>query len=198
MQGHNHLGRVTGGDKSTRCSQTWVQIFINKYYTHLYSNSLATVEASSFGAELCAMKARVQMVVALRQNLSMFVVPIDVSDNVLCDNKNVYKNTITPESVVKKKQHSVVYHMYREAVANNTTKVANREPVKIYLICSPILLQNQGKGSYLRNSLTKIDTSQQKIGKTPIWFLSFENVFPQCVLCKCNQCIFMCTMHMVR
>ena len=37
----------------------------------------------------------------------MFGVPIDDDDNMLCDNEAVYKNTITPKSVLNKKHHSI-------------------------------------------------------------------------------------------
>ena len=64
--------------------------------------SQENVEASTFGSEFCAMKAGVEMVEALRYTLQMFGVPIYGSANVFCDNDAVYKNTITPDSVLKK------------------------------------------------------------------------------------------------
>ena len=53
----------------------------------------------------------------------MFGLPIDGSANVFYDNKAAYKNIITPKSVLKKKNHSISYHRYREAVATNTISV---------------------------------------------------------------------------
>ena len=48
------------------------------------------------GEDLCAMKAGVEMVEALRYKLQMFNVPIYGSANVLCDNETFYRNKITP------------------------------------------------------------------------------------------------------
>ena len=70
------------------------------------------------------MKAGVDMVEALSYKLWMFGLPIDGSDNVLCDNKAVYKNTITPEYIQKKKHNFIALYSYREAVASNTVIVS--------------------------------------------------------------------------
>ena len=47
-----------GGNLKDRKSQTGVLIFINKAPIHWYSKSQTTVEASTFGAEFCAMNSR--------------------------------------------------------------------------------------------------------------------------------------------
>ena len=108
------------GGKSTRSSQTGVLVFINKAPIYCYGNIWATVEASTFVAEFCAMKSGVEMFEALRYKLRMFGVPIDGSANVFCDNKAIYKNTITLKYVLKKKHNYIAYHRCREAVAANT------------------------------------------------------------------------------
>ena len=82
------------------------------------------MEASTFDAEFRAMKIAVEMVESLRYKLWMFGVPIDGAAAVFCNNETVYKNTVMPESVLKKKHHSIAYHRCREAVANKTIKVA--------------------------------------------------------------------------
>ena len=56
----------------------------------------------------------------------MFGVPIDFSAGVFFDNKTVYNNTITPDSFLKKKHHSITYHRCREAVYDNTIRVDNQ------------------------------------------------------------------------
>ena len=50
------------------------------------------------------------MVEALRYKLRMFGVPLDGAASVFCDNEAVYKNTVLPESVFRKKHHSIAYH----------------------------------------------------------------------------------------
>ena len=57
------------GYKSTRRSQTGVLVFINKSPTHWYSKMQANFDASTFGSELCAMNAGVDMVEALHYKL---------------------------------------------------------------------------------------------------------------------------------
>ena len=114
------------GDSKNRRSQTGVLIFINKAPIHWYSKRQPSVEASTFGAEFCAMKVGVEMTEALRYKLRMFGVPIDGSANVYCDNEAVYQNTIVPESTLKKKHHSIAYHRCREAVAAKTIRVAKQ------------------------------------------------------------------------
>lgn len=66
------------------------------------------------------------MVKALRYKLRMFGVPIDGPADVFCDNEAVYINTVTPESVLKKKHHSIAYHRCREAVAAKTIRVSKQ------------------------------------------------------------------------
>ena len=56
----------------------------------------------------------------------MFGFPIDVYSNLFCENKTVYRNTITPKSVLNNNHHSISYHSYREAVAAKTIRVAKQ------------------------------------------------------------------------
>ena len=105
-------------------------LFVNKAPIHWYSKKQSTVEASTFGAEFCAMKTAVEMVEALRYKLRMFGVPIDGPCSVFCDNEAVYKNTVLPESTLKKKHHSIAYHRCREAVAAGIIRVAKQGTTK--------------------------------------------------------------------
>ncbi len=61
------------------------------------------------------------MIEALRYKLRMFGIPIDGAANVCCDNEA----TSIPESVLKKKHHSIAYHRCREAVAAKIIRVAS-------------------------------------------------------------------------
>ena len=54
----------------------------------------------------------------------MFGVPLEVPTDMLCDNKAVFKNTSTPESVSHKKHYSIAYHNCREAVAALIFRIA--------------------------------------------------------------------------
>ena len=57
----------------------------------------------------------------------MFGVPIDGSTNIFCDNEAVYKNASTPKSQVRKKHHSISYHMSREAVVSGACRMAKED-----------------------------------------------------------------------
>ena len=113
-------------DTVTRRSQTGILIFLNKAPIHWYSKQQPTVESNTFGAEYCAMKTAVEMVEGLRYKLRMFGVPIDGSANIYCDNEAVYKNTVMPESTLRKKHHSIAFHRCREAVAAKTICIAKQ------------------------------------------------------------------------
>ena len=56
----------------------------------------------------------------------MFGIPIEGTANVYCDNEAVYKNTVIPESTLKKKHHSIAHHSCREAVAAGTLRIAKQ------------------------------------------------------------------------
>ena len=114
------------GNQSDRRSQTGVLIFINKAPIHWFSKRQPTVEASTFGAEFCAMKTAIEMIETLRYKLRMFGVSIDGPANIFCDNEAVYKNTVIPESTLKKKHHPIAYHRCREAVAAGTVRIAKQ------------------------------------------------------------------------
>ena len=117
----NHAGNTVN-----RRSQTGVLIFVNKAPILWFSKRQPSVESSTFGAEFCAMKTSIEMIEALRYKLRMFGVPIDGPANIFCDNEAVYKNTVAPESTLRKKHHSIAYHRCREAVAAGTVRVAKQ------------------------------------------------------------------------
>ena len=124
MSTHCFVDASHGSDRVTRRSQTGILIFCNKAPILWHSKRQNTVEASTFGSEFQAMKNAIELIESLRYKLRMFGVPIDGSTNIFCDNEAVYKNTSLPESVLKKKHHSIAYHRCREAVAAETVRVA--------------------------------------------------------------------------
>ena len=76
-----------------------------------------SVETSTFGSEFIALKLTVDLVIALQYKLRMFGVPLKGSTDMLCENEAVIKNTSTPESVLRKKYHSIAYHKCKESAA---------------------------------------------------------------------------------
>ena len=115
------------GDNTTRRSMTGILIFCNRYSIICNSKRQNGLETSTFGSDFTAMKNSVDMKAALRYKLRMFGVPIDGSNEIFCDNEAVYKNASTPESQIRKKHHSISYHMIREAVASDAYRMAKED-----------------------------------------------------------------------
>lgn len=124
MSIHCFVDASHGSDKMTRRSQTGILILCNGAPITWFSKRQTTVETSTFGSEFQAMKNAVELIESLRYILRMFGVPLEGPANVFCDNEAVYKNTVLPESILKKKHHSIAYHRCREAVAAGTIRVA--------------------------------------------------------------------------
>jgi hypothetical protein len=124
MSTHCFVDANHAGDKETRRSQTGILLFCNRAPIIWYSKRQNSVEASTFGSEITAMKNAIELIESLRYKLRMFGVPIEGPTNVFCDNEAVCKNTTKPESVLNKKHHSIAYHRGREAVAAKTIRVS--------------------------------------------------------------------------
>ena len=111
-------------DKVTRRSQTGILIFCNRAPILWFSKRHNSVESSTFGSYFMALKNAVELVTALRYKLIMFDIPIGGLTYMFCHNKDVYKNSSTPESVLGKKHHIVVYHKCREAVVSGICRIS--------------------------------------------------------------------------
>jgi hypothetical protein len=82
-----------------------------------YSKRQNTVETSTYGSELVAMRIALEALLEIRYKLRMMGLNFEPTSNVLCDNYAVIVNTQLPTSSIKKKHNSVAYHKCREAVA---------------------------------------------------------------------------------
>ena len=105
------------GNSVTCRSHTGILIFVQNAPILWFSKRQNTVETSTFGSEMVAMRIAKEMIVALRYKLRMFGVPINGPARVYCDNQGVVKNTSIPSSTLANKHNSINYHMIREAVA---------------------------------------------------------------------------------
>jgi hypothetical protein len=118
------------GCKETRRSHTaGVMIFINRAPILWFSKRQTTVETSTFGSEIVALRIAIEMVEGLRYKLRMMGVPIDGACDVFCDNESVVKNTTRAESPIKKKHNSIAYHKARECIAAGTIRIAKEDGV---------------------------------------------------------------------
>ena len=123
MSTHCFVDANYAGNMVTRRNQTGILLFWNRSPIIWHSKQQNTVETSTFGSEITAMKNAVELIEALRYKLQMFGVPIEGSTNIYCDNEAVCRKFITPESTLKKKHHSIAYHRNREAVADETCRI---------------------------------------------------------------------------
>ena len=112
------------GDVVNRRSQTGLIVFVNRAPIYWYSKKQNTVESSTFGSEMVAMKQSVEIIEGLRYKIRMMGFPLEGPCNVFCDNNAVVQNTSRPESTLKKKHLSVSYHRCREAQAAGTIRIA--------------------------------------------------------------------------
>ena len=113
-----------GGDQVTRRSRTGILIYVNKAPIMWYSKRQNTVETSTYGSELVAMRQAVDMIKALKYKLWMFGIGIMENETkIFGDNNTVIINTSVPESTLKKKHHSLNYNYVREAVAAGVTLI---------------------------------------------------------------------------
>ena len=105
------------GNRVTRRSHTGIIIMINMAPIIWYSKKQNTIETSTFGSEITALRIATELVESIRYKLRMFGVPLSGPARVFCDNESVVKSTTIPESRLKKKHNSIAYHRVREAVA---------------------------------------------------------------------------------
>jgi hypothetical protein len=109
----------------TRRSHTGVLIFVNRAPVLWYSKRQTTVETSTFGSEIVALRIAIEMVEGLRYKLRMMGVPLEGPASVLCDNDSVVKSTTRPESSLSRKSNSIAYHKAREAQAAGIIRLAH-------------------------------------------------------------------------
>ena len=115
------------GCRETRRSHSGIIIYVNRAPILWFSKRQNTVEASTYGSEMLAMRISIEMIEGLRYKLRMLGVPIDGGCNVFCDNNGVVLNTTVPESKLKKKHAAVNYHRVRESIAAGTIRVAKED-----------------------------------------------------------------------
>ena len=124
---HCFVDANLAGNTVTRRSQMGILLFVNKAPITWLSKRTNTVESSTFGSEIVAMRSAVDLIESLRYKLRMFGIPIEGPTDIFCDNEAVTKNCGTPESTLKKKHHSIAYHRNREAVAAGTIRIAKED-----------------------------------------------------------------------
>ena len=113
------------GDEVSRRSRTGVLILCNRSPILWYSKKQGSVETSSYGSEIAAMKTGVELLEGLRYKLRMMGVPLDGPAYLRADNMSVVHNTSNPASMLKKKSNSIAYHYVRERCAAGVCSVTH-------------------------------------------------------------------------
>ena len=105
------------GDVVTRRSRTGLIVFCGSAPIVFKSKKQGSIETSSFGSELSAMKTAVEVVEGLRYKLRMMGVPLEGPTHIKADNMSVVHNCSNPSSQLKKKSNSIAFHYVRERCA---------------------------------------------------------------------------------
>ena len=111
------------GDHSNRRSHTGFIIYLNNAPIIWYSKKQNTVETSTFGAELVAMRAAMEAVRSLRIKLQYLGIPVTGPTYLLGDNKSVVLSTTNAESTLNKKPQAICWHAVREAAAQGWLRI---------------------------------------------------------------------------
>jgi hypothetical protein len=108
-------------------SHTGILIFVNNAPILWNSKRQNMVESSTFGSEFVALRIAVDMIEGLWYKLRMMGIPLDGSTSVFCDKECMVKNTMAPESPLKKKHVVICYHRCREALAAGFIQLAKED-----------------------------------------------------------------------
>ncbi|KAL7527756.1 hypothetical protein ACHAWF_002296, partial [Thalassiosira exigua] len=111
----------------TRRSHSGIFLFAQNALIRSFSKKQNTVETSTYGTELVAMRITRDMIVELRLKFKSIGIPMVGPANVFCDNQGVVKNTSIPESTLSKKHNSVNYHIVWEAAAAGILMVTEED-----------------------------------------------------------------------
>ena len=103
-----------------------------------YSKKQATVESSTFGSEMVALRTGVEMIKGIRYKLQIMGIPIDGSTSVFCDNKSVVTNASMPELTLNKKHLGICYHAVMEAVAAKIMRICHIDGKQTKLLVAAV------------------------------------------------------------
>ena len=100
------------GESLTRRSRTGFIVMLNNapIYSHLTKQT--TVETSTFGSEMMAMKQAADYIRGFRYKLRMFGIPVEEPSYIYGDNQSVLAVSTRPESTLKKKAQSIAFHFF--------------------------------------------------------------------------------------
>ena len=105
----NHAGKM-----ANKRLHYGIIIYVNNAPLIWYSKRQNTVEDSSFGSEFVAIRIATDIIEALSYKLRCFVIPVEGTAEVFCDNMSVVRNSSIPTSALNKRYNSICYHRVME------------------------------------------------------------------------------------
>ena len=137
---HAKIDADHASDTVTRRSRTGMLVWLNSSLIHWWSKKQNSVESSSFGSEFIAMKQCCEYLKGLRYKLRMMGIPVTEPAYISGDNQSVLANTTNPDSTLKKKLQSIVYHYVHEGVARGEwmTSYVNTHKNESNLLTKPL------------------------------------------------------------
>ena len=131
----NHAGEFL-----TRRSWTGFIVMLNNALIYWHSKKQTSVETSTFGSEMMAMKQAADYIRGFRYKLRMIGIPVEESSYMYSDNQSVLAGSTRPESTLKKKAQSIDFHFIWEGCAADewhTTYINTSENIS-YLMKKPL------------------------------------------------------------
>ena len=144
-------------DTVTRRSRTGILVYLNCLLIHWWSKKQASIESSSFGAEFIAMKQCCEYLRGLRYKLRMMGIPCDQPSHIYSDNQSVLANTTMPDSTLKKKSQSIVYHFVCKGSARGEWRMAYMNAHdNVADLLTKLLPNGEKRWKFVRNLLHRI------------------------------------------
>lgn len=112
-------------DLTNRRSVTGYLIVLGQTPIKWYSKRQNTVETSTYGSELVAMRIVVEAIMEIRYKLRMMGLAVEKASTIFGDNQAIITNMQFPTSSIKKKHNAVAYHKIREAVAAGFVRIGH-------------------------------------------------------------------------
>ena len=104
-------------DTVTRRPRTGLLVYLNWALVQWFYNKKNRIEISTFVSEFFAMEVCCKYIYNLRYKLRMMGILVNGADYIEVDNQSVLSNTTIPNSTIKKKSQSILYHFVHEGVA---------------------------------------------------------------------------------
>ena len=98
------------GESLTRRSRTGFIVMLNNSPIYWHSEKQTSVEKSTFGSEIMAMKQAADYIRGFHYKLRMFGIPVEEPSYMYGDNQLVLAVSTRPESTLKKKSQSITFH----------------------------------------------------------------------------------------